>query len=78
MSPEYVDLVALRSPTLPVASRSRPPPPTDTPVSVSEARQTAAHAAALSEWDELGKVKIFPSGKKHDNSLFRLLGHRKR
>ena len=76
MSPEYVDLVSLRSPTLQAAHRARPPPPTETPA--SEARQTAAHAAALSEWDELGKVDIFPRGKKHDKSLFRLLGHRKR
>ena len=47
------------------------PPPTEPPL--SEVRQTAAHAAALSEWDELGKVDIFPSGRRHPASLFRLL-----
>jgi hypothetical protein len=84
-SPEYIDLVALRGPAVPVASRARPPPPPLPPPTeaLTEARGapaiSEADAAALSEWDELGKVNMFPGGKKHDTCLFKLhLGHRKR
>lgn len=79
-SPEYIDLVALRGPALPAASRARPPPPPLPPPTEAPGAPaiSEADAAALSEWDELGKVNMFPSGKKHDKSLFKLLGHRKR
>ena len=82
-SPEYMDLVSLRGPAVPAASRARPPPPPLPPPTeeagapaISKATSKAmseADAAALDEWDELGKVNMFPSGKKHDTrSLFKL------
>ena len=79
-SPEYMDLVSLRGPAVPAAaSRARPLPPPLPPhteaagaPAISKA-MSEADAAALSEWDELGKVNMFPSGKKHDTrSLFKL------
>ena len=74
-----MDLVSLRGPAVPAASRARPPPPPLPPPTeaagapaISKA-MSEADAAALSEWDELGKVNMFPSGKKHDTrSLFKL------
>ena len=78
-----MDLVSLRGPAVPAASRARPPPPPLPPPieeagapAISKATSKAmseADAAALDEWDELGKVNMFPSGKKHDTrSLFKL------
>ena len=78
-SPEYMDLVSLRGPAVPATSRARPPPPPLPPPTeaagapaISKA-MSEADAAALDEWDELGKVNMFPSGKKHaTRSLFKL------
>ena len=64
-----MDLVSLRGPAVPAASRARPPPPPLPPhteaagaPAISKA-MSEADAAALSEWDELGKVNMFPSAR---------------